>query len=59
MQTSKQVHHVKSMGGGHFQNVGLNLATIVIFGPYFGNATTLGLYPTHMELPIYGPYLKK
>lgn len=31
------------MGGGHFQNVGLNLATIVVFGPYFGNATTLGL----------------
>lgn len=48
---------LKSMGGGHFQNVGLNLATIVVFGPYFGNATTLGLCPTHMQLPIYGPYL--
>ncbi len=46
------------MGGEHFQNVGFNLATIVVFGPYFGNATTLGLYPTHMELPIYGHICK-
>jgi hypothetical protein len=33
---------LKSMGTRHFQNVGLNLATIVVFGPSFWECHRLG-----------------
>jgi hypothetical protein len=48
---------VKPMGEGHSQNVGAGLSYCLVQAPYFDDAPTLGLYPTHKSVGTYSTYL--